>query len=52
MCTNKMHFNFGSKLCEPFEVKIMNPETKVEIDLAGNPTHEDIGQLPNHNSFR
>jgi hypothetical protein len=52
MCSNAMHYNFGSKKCEPFEVKIMNPETKAEVNIARDPSHAEIDQLPNINSFK
>ena len=40
-----MHYNFGMKRCEPFEVKIMNPETKVEIDLAAKIATDDFTNM-------
>ena len=52
MCTNTMRYDFGSKKCEAFEVKIMNPETKAEINIAADPSHDDINALPGVNNFR
>jgi hypothetical protein len=52
MCGSGLHYNFGAKKCEQFEVKLMNPETKAEIDLGSDPAHQVIEQLPEIKSFK